>query len=373
MSQQVNPTLVTIRQTMKGAFKERESLVDGMLVALLAKEPLFILGPPGTAKSAICQALCQAIGGNYFSWILSKFSTPEELYGPPDMQKLKESKYVRLTSGKLPEADLAFIDEIWKANSAILNTLLSVVNERVFFNDGRQKIPLQTLFAASNELPQGEELAAIYDRFVLRFTVEAMKDDDNFRALLENGLDLSKMPTLAKDELTAIQETVRKMPVASLTFDKLKEVRNAIKERSVYVSDRKWMQSMNVARAAAYLAGHTSVEAEDLVVLENVLWQTPDQIPEIRTLIRKLCNPVAEVIHRHLDAANSVMVQVRSKKINPMEAFNKLQTSKNELEQLLAKEQRKDVEEAATQLGQLCKTLAETLFKASKPTVPATK
>lgn len=368
MSQQqaINTNLTQIRQTLKGAFKEREQLVDGMIVALLAKEPLFVLGPPGTAKSMICQALCQAIQGNYFAYLTSKFTTPEELYGPYSIKGLQEDKYIRITTGKLPEAHIAFLDEIFKSSSAILNTLLSVINERIFFNDGRKQIPLQTLFAASNEIPASEELAAMYDRLVLRYVVEPMKDEDNFRALMEHGVNLSNMPTLSMDELAQVQATVAKLPVDSVTFDKLRELRNAVKERSMYVSDRKWVQAMGAARAFAYLSGHASVEVEDLTILENILWQTPDQVPEVRAFVRKLCNPIGEVIHRHLDAANSVMVQFKSKKINGMEAFQKLQASKVELDNLHKKSPRDDIMQASSTIGSQCKTLAETVFGPNK-------
>ena len=133
---------------------------------------VLLIGPPGTAKSALARAIAQAFSGNYFERLLTKFSTPEELFGPVSPKALEQDKFSRVISGKLPEAEFAFVDEVFKANSAILNSLLTLVNERVFHNDGAPiKCPLVTMFGASNELPEGKELEALFDRFLLRFDV----------------------------------------------------------------------------------------------------------------------------------------------------------------------------------------------------------
>lgn len=361
---QVVATLQQIRAGLKSSLKERESLVDGVLTALLAKEPLFVLGPPGTAKTLSCEALCAAIGGNYFSWAMNKFTTPEELFGPLSIQGLQSDKYIRITTDKLPECHIAFLDEGFKASSAILNTLLGVTNERVFYNNGRIKIPLQTIFVASNEIPQGDELSALYDRMVLRYVVEGIKDEDNMRDLISQGGASFNLPHLSLQDLEVAQIDVLKLQMASDAIEKMIELRRAVNEKGIYVSDRKWMQAVRVVKAFSFLSGHTSVEVEDLMILENVLWSQPDQIPEIRSLVRKLCNPVAEVVGRHVDASNEVMLQVKSKKIEGMEAFRKIKASKEELEVVLAQKERQDVREAVELLGKHIKSLSDTLFKA---------
>ena len=160
-----------IRNYLTATFKERDEVVDGLLTALVARVHILMIGAPGTAKSAITVALSGLIDGfDYFQWLLTKFSTPEEIFGPYDLAKLKSGLYERITFGKLPVAHMAYLDEIFKANSAILNALLTVINERVFYNGTRQDIsPLMTLVGTSNEYPQEEELQAVFDRFMLRF------------------------------------------------------------------------------------------------------------------------------------------------------------------------------------------------------------
>ncbi|HET9627445.1 MAG TPA: AAA family ATPase [Kofleriaceae bacterium] len=155
-----------------GAVPERKDVIDGALAAVLARAHVLLLGPPGTAKSALVRCLAQMFGGSYFERLLTKFSTPEELFGPISLQGLAKDRFVRITTGELPEVEFAFVDEIFKWNSAVLNALLSMIDERVFHNDGAPvRYPLVSLFAASNELAESKDLEALFDRFLLRFDV----------------------------------------------------------------------------------------------------------------------------------------------------------------------------------------------------------
>src|SRR5947207_7076039 len=159
-----------IREELQQLFLERAELIDGALAALLAAQHILIIGPPGTAKSMLADELCRRItGATYFQWLLTKFTTPEELFGAVSLRALEADDYRRVTTHKLPEAHIAFLDEVFKANSSILNSILTIMNERRFHN-GREvaDTPLITLFGASNELPEEDELQALYDRFLLR-------------------------------------------------------------------------------------------------------------------------------------------------------------------------------------------------------------
>ena len=178
--------ILKIEAELNQTYLERREVVRGLLVGLLARQHVLLLGPPGTAKSALAEDICSRIGGKYFRWLLARTSTPEELFGPVSLKALENDSYRRVTSGKLPEADIAFLDEIWKCNSAVLNTLLTVANERLFFNDGAPvQVPLQMLVGASNELPEDrEELGALWDRFLLRYVVSYVKDPRSFEKLL---------------------------------------------------------------------------------------------------------------------------------------------------------------------------------------------
>ena len=160
MHKQINQ----LRANLMAQFPERKDVIDGSLAAVLAGEHVLLIGPPGTAKSALVRCLAQVFGGSYLERLLTKFSTPEELFGPISLKALEQDRFVRVTAGKLPEAEFAFIDEIFKSNSAVLNSLLSIVNERLFHNDSPIHCPLVSLFGASNELPDGKELEALFDK-----------------------------------------------------------------------------------------------------------------------------------------------------------------------------------------------------------------
>src|SRR5215471_6506064 len=179
--------LRTIRDELRQIFLERDDLIDGALVALLAAQHVLVIGPPGTAKSMLADEVCRRLtGARYFQWLLTRFTTPEELFGAVSLKALEEDDYRRLTTHKLPEAHIAFLDEVFKASSSILNTILTLMNERRFHN-GREivEVPLITLFAASNELPEDDELLALHDRFLLRFVVEYVEEDFRFLKLLQ--------------------------------------------------------------------------------------------------------------------------------------------------------------------------------------------
>jgi MoxR-like ATPase len=296
-----------LKQPLVDCFMEREDVAEGMLIALLSKQMLFLLGLPGTGKSDISNVLCSMIEGNFFSWMVSKFTTPEELYGPYSMKALSEDRFVRQTRNKLPEADIAFIDEIFKANSAILNTLLPIINERTFYNGPDPiKIPLQTLFGASNEIPETEELAPFWDRFVLRYDVQYIQEDDNMKALLRRK-SKPVLPSITMDELKAEQVLVEQMNVPDAILDLIMLLRDEVKQEGIIVSDRKWVQITQVIKAQAYLNGHKEVQADDLSVLQNILWSDPEQIKRVRAMVAKHANPMGQDIFNEMDNLNEVL------------------------------------------------------------------
>jgi MoxR-like ATPase len=237
----------------------------------------------------LADELCRRIeGASYFQWLLTRFTTPEEVFGAVSLRALEQDDYRRVTARKLPEAHIAFLDEIFKANSSILNAILTVINERLFHN-GKEivKVPLLSLFGASNELPEDDELLALYDRFLLRFVVNYISEDYRFLRMLE-ARDAAERTTLTLDELRQMQAEARALPIPSHVYRAIADIRRELKQKNLEASDRRYRQSLNLLQAHAYLSGAKEVKEGDLYFLEHVLWRDPQELLEVRGVIREL-------------------------------------------------------------------------------------
>lgn len=327
-------TLQDLREKLNSKYLERKDLIDGMLVSLVSGEPLLMIGPPGTAKSMICQDICKAFQGQYYDWMLSKLTVPEELFGPLSLKGLENDKYIRITDGMLPQANIAFLDEVFKGSSAILNTLLTVLNEKIFYNGGKPvDVPLVTLFAASNEIPTSEELSAFYDRFVLKYAVEYVKKEESCKALFM-GLNDVKMPKMSMATINDEKGQAYKVQMSNAVVDLLIEIRRQIEKDGILVSDRKWVQSVRVIKAYTHINGRTKVESDDLDILANILWATPDQRTKVRRTVSRLSNPMGDKILQVMDSISEVMRDLSNNKGDAVEVFKKLKIGIKEIEKL---------------------------------------
>ncbi len=334
----VHGKLQQLRSDLQARFPERREVIDGAVAAVLAGEHVLLLGPPGTAKSALVRAIAQAFGGSYFERLLTKFSTPEELFGPISLKALEQDRYQRVTAGKLPEAEFAFVDEVFKANSAILNSLLAAMNERLFHNDGTPtQMPLVALFGASNELPEGKELEALFDRFLLRFDVQYLLRPSSFRSVLV-APEPAISSTLAMDELRQAQGDVAGVKVTEKTIEALIAIRDGCRAEGIVASDRRWKKTLKVVQATAYLSGETSTTPEDLLVLTHALWREPKERAKVAQVVGQLADPVSAKAAEVLDAARETAARVAALRLSDRKGY--LTQAAQALEEFKAQQQK---------------------------------
>lgn len=285
---------------------EREEAMTVALLAVLAGQSVFLLGPPGTAKSLMARRLsCAFNDSKHFEYLMQKFSTPEEIFGPIDISELKQGNYKRKTQGYLPNADFAFLDEIWKSNPAILNTLLTIINEKIFRNGVEEvKVPLKALIGASNELPQtGQGLEALWDRFLVRLEVPPMSDRASFEALLESRavqaeIKVTKQLAISTEEWLDWQKNIDAVKLSAETLQVIHTVKvqlneletqrkaeNRTHEQSYYVSDRRWLRAVTLLKSSAHFSGRTVTSPLDTLMLRHCLWSSLENKAQIQGVV----------------------------------------------------------------------------------------
>ena len=315
--------LKEIESDLNSTFYEREEAIKVMMVALISKMSVFFIGPPGTGKTDMTSGLCgRIVGGKYFSFLFNKTTDPSEVFGPFSLTAMERDQFIRKTKGFLPEAHIAYMDEIWKANSPILNLLLPILNEREFVNDGKKtKVPLMTAFASSNEFPEDREsLAAIYDRFVLRMAIEGIHDNKNVDKMMMDRVSRNNMSTLAKvpatisiDEIKALNEASMAVKVNGNIVKMLIKVQNAAaKKGGVFISDRKKNQCIDILQAYALYNGRGHVSADDLIILKYVFFDEDVPMDEIEQEILKLVDPYTDEVNKYYRQFNEIKNRIDS-------------------------------------------------------------
>lgn len=297
--------LQQVARTLEGSFLGKSEAVRLMLVAALAGEHMVLIGPPGTAKSALIRMFAKLVDATYFEYLLTRFTEPNEIFGPIDIQKFRSGEYQRRMDGMLPLAEIVFLDEVFKANSAILNSLLSVLNERVYtVGSTVVKTPLISAYGASNEVPNDEDLMAVFDRFLLRVRSENL-DSYHFQDLLQRGLahEVSKIsgeyermqalvPSQALHDLSAVfAQRMRSFPEDFLST--YKGLVFQIRAEGVSMSDRRAIKLLKLFAASAMLDGRAAPDNSDFFILRHI-WNNLDQAE----ILDGIVGPVLESHYR---------------------------------------------------------------------------
>jgi len=291
-----------VAATLEGQFLGKDEIIRLLLIATVAGEHCVLLGPPGTAKSALIRSLAELMQARYFEYLLTRFTEPNEIFGPVDIAAFREGQYRRNTAGMLPEAEVVFLDEVFKSNSAILNALLTLLNERRFTSGGQvMRCPLISVFAASNEVPSDETLNAIFDRFLLRVRSDNL-DAYHFNELLEKGIGLEvrqmagqkPQPLLSARELADMgKDFGRRMSFSDAFLSGYKGLVFQIRAEGVSLSDRRVVKMLKLFAASAFLDGRQAADASDFFILKHI-WNSEDQADILDGIVQ----PVLEAFYR---------------------------------------------------------------------------
>lgn len=284
----------------------REEEVAVLMLALVAGEHALFIGPPGTGKSALCTSLGKAAGVRAFSVLLTKFSTPDDVFGPVSLSGLKDDRYERVLGNRLADSELAFIDEVFKANPAILNSMLTVMQERKYDNGGKRvAAPLRTLVGASNEWPEAGELDALFDRFLVRCSVMPVPPSERKRLLFNTLPDVTQVLSLA--DIDQANTDSAQLAISQEAQDCYQEIISTLESEKIVPGDRRMRNALKIARAAAFLDSSPTVERQHLESLKNVLWPRHEVINATHEIVLKLANPAAGELQSLISEATEII------------------------------------------------------------------
>ena len=306
-------------------FREREDVIHGLALSAVTRHHILLLGPPGTAKSAIIAAfvrIFQCVIDDpraYFRKLFSKGLPIDEVTGGLDIKELENGRYKRNVDGFLPSARFGNAEELYKGGDMNANIMLDMTDESRSFRNGDEdlNVPLEFLAASSNEVYEGTMSEAFHDRLAQKYWVPQMQEKSNFIEMLRNRADNAERPDLTKlaisdDELKAAQEMCREVEVPDAILEILFDLRNEFKQDSIEITNRHMNFAIDIVKGEAFLAGRMRVEADDLQVLQHVLWNMPDEIDVARKLVLRVSNPLLEEVNAGIDAARQEFKKART-------------------------------------------------------------
>ena len=312
---QLQTRFAAFQDDMNATLIEREDEVLLAATALVARQHIFLCGAPGTAKSMLADGLVDWMAGKVFRILLTKYTTPEELFGPISIAGLKKDEYRRIIKNTLPEATVAFVDEVWKGSSAILNTLLKILNEGVFQNNGQLiHCPLQCCIAASNEFPNpqegGRDLAAMFDRFLIRKMVHPIASDRGRDKLLWSDLSLSLSSSITPAEIETAHTEALSLPWSAAAKKAFIDILKSCQSEGILPGDRRQRQSAQLCQAAAWVAGEAAVETDHLEVLAHTFWLEPEQAKKVQRAVAKIAAPASLLATQVIEEITEILAEV---------------------------------------------------------------
>ncbi|WP_300741821.1 AAA family ATPase [uncultured Brachyspira sp.] len=332
--------IFTLIKKLSEGLYEKEEAISLTLLCALAGKSVFLYGPPGTAKSLIVRRIASAFkDSKYFGQLMNRFTTPEDVFGPVSLSKLKEDKFERQTEGYLPKADFVFLDEIWKSSPAILNTLLTIINEKVYRNGSHEeKVPLKALVSASNETPpKGQGLDAMYDRFIMRLFVDTAKDVDNFVKLISDK-DVSFDAGLKEDEKISTEDWLKfhkdidDVSVSDEALDIICSIKYEIDEynkgnnEAIYISDRRWKNIVYILKAAAFFSERNTVMPVDCFLITHCIWTLEENIDEVNKIVEKSIKNFSKISRKDFEnlsnEVNTLKKDIESECVNDKNVYN---------------------------------------------------
>lgn len=371
--------LSLIAADLKNIIIERDDLIDDLMIAIATGNHALMLGVPGVAKSLLAREITKRITeGKYFEWLLNKTSDPSEILGPFSIKALENDKFLRKTEGKLPEANIAFLDETFKCNAPVLNNLLSILNERLFFNDGNPvKVPLISMIGASNEEPEDDSLAALYDRLLFRFYVDPIKEPKNRAKMYDSFLERRSqqivdeefentfMNVVSIPELLKIRKASRNISIPRSILNKYDKLLTTLSIDNIEVSDRRKNEALGVLQGSAIVSGREYVTEEDFKHLIPVLWQRKEDISKIEKLINEMAFPFRNKVNEIHKNIRDIKQKLQS--TNPNKRTAAVVESKSHINQMLREinELIKSSSEDGTDTSELIEVLG-TLKKESR-------
>lgn len=326
--------LQALIKDLRGAVVERDAEIRSLAAALVAGQHVLLLGPPGTGKSYLTGLFTAALGSSFFQVLMTKYTVPEEVFGPYSLAGLERDEYRRVTAGYLPTVEVGFLDEVFKANSSILNALLTILNEGEFDNGGtRGKVPLKLCVGASNEFPADDSLNALRDRFLLCHWVSPIKNRSAKRALFFGG-GKKVAAKLSPADVAVLRAACDAVQVPDVVQDAMMDLADELeREHGITASDRRWRQATSLVRASAVLDGRDVATPRDLSILAHVLWSTVEQRATVGAVVAQFVSPKLGEAMKLYDAAVEMVGKI-DRKASGQQATAALGNANSELQKI---------------------------------------